>query len=259
MLYPSEGWRSRHFIRVCSTNVVAAEIANEGDPGHLWITADEQTNGKARRGRKWISEHGNLYASLLLIDPVPANRLSNLPLVASLALHRTITEFLPNNRQDLQCSLVIKWPNDLLFDGKKLSGLLLEATLDRYHRMAVIIGFGVNCAHSPDNPLYPATSLSEIGCSVNPMVLKKVLARHMASELFLWNKGYGFNLTRKAWLERAFGLGKQVIAKMDDYEVTGRFQTIDDEGFLILKKDDGSSQKISAADIFFGNLNDSKG
>ena len=110
-------------VDVGSTNAVALEQAVKGDKGPLWITAESQSAGRARRGRAWVSEPGNLYASLLLIDPAPQDQLATLPLVISLALHVALVAARP----ELEKRLKIKWPNDLLLDGKKLSGILLEA------------------------------------------------------------------------------------------------------------------------------------
>ena len=143
------GWRRLALDTVESTNADAFKLAQDGDPGRVWITANRQTKGRARRGRHWVSEPGNLYATLLLIDPAPAENLVTLPLVISLALHKALVNCLP----EIADGLKIKWPNDVLLKGKKLSGILLEASPDRHGRLAVVIGCGINCEHFPDDPL----------------------------------------------------------------------------------------------------------
>lgn len=243
------GWRHLALDTVGSTNTEALDLANDGDAGRVWITANAQQAGKARRGRSWISEPGNLYASLLLIDPAPPQSLATLPLVVSLALHKAVAALQPQ----LAARLRIKWPNDLLLDGKKLSGILLEAQPDQHGRLAVIIGCGVNCHHFPGNPLYPATSLAHEGCETEPMALFRELARTMAQELRIWSQGHGFAIIRREWLDRCQGLGEAVIARFPDRELQGTFVDIDTEGLLLLRDEEGYTHQVSAADIFFGD------
>ena len=232
---------------VGSTNTEAMELAQNGDAGQLWVTATEQLAGKARRGRSWVSKPGNLYASLLLIDPAPADQISNLPLVVSVALFEALCSVAP-----LRNSLSIKWPNDLLLDGKKLSGLLLEASSDGHGRNAVVIGCGINCLHAPDNPMYPATSLRDEGYTVGAGSLFGALAIAMERSLRLWDQGRGFTSVRQQWLERAKGIGEHVTARFSDGDISGRFENMDEQGRLVLKTDNGTVHHISAADIFFG-------
>jgi len=244
-----DGWRHLALGQVGSTNVEAMELAGAGDEGQIWVTAESQTAGKARRGRSWISKPGNLYASLLLIDPAPANLVHGLPLVTSVALHRALCELFPAADKDLK----IKWPNDLLLRGKKLSGLLLEASTDAAGRRTVVVGCGVNCVHFPDNPLYPATSLEAEGFALPPVAVFLHFARAMAEMLNIWDRGRGIAKIRQDWLSRAKGVGEKVTARFDDYEISGRFEALDEDGYLILVEDTGQRHHISAADIFFGN------
>lgn len=244
------GWRHLALGDVGSTNTVCAEHFASGDAGQLWITARRQLAGKARRGRAWVSEPGNLYASLLLIDPAPQERLVGLPLVVSLALHHALLDALPA----LGKRLAIKWPNDLLLDGKKLSGILMEAHYDSAtKRSGIVIGCGINCTHFPDSPFYPATSLSAEGFLLEPADLFAHFANTMASTLALWDHGNGLEAIRTAWLARAKGRGETITARFDDHSITGRFADLDENGYLLLEDDTGGLRQISAADIFFGN------
>ena len=186
---------------------------------------------------------------MLLTDPAPASALATLPMVAALALHKAIVDLAP----DLHDRLKIKWPNDLLLDGQKLSGILLEAQPDKRGRKAVIIGFGVNCRHYPDNSFYPATSLAAHGLDVAPDGLFSVLAGTMARELRIWSQGQGFSIIRREWLDRCSGIGEPIIARFPDHEIKGKFVDLDIAGLLILQDEAGHRHTISAADIFFGN------
>ncbi|NKB51347.1 MAG: biotin--[acetyl-CoA-carboxylase] ligase [Rhizobiaceae bacterium] len=243
------GWRHMALAETDSTNAQAMKLAGSGDPGRLWITAESQSAGRARRGRSWDSKPGNLYASLLLIDPAKSDALATLPLVVSLALYEAIIAAIP----DLEGRLKIKWPNDLLLDGKKLSGILLEAQPDGFGRTAVVIGCGVNCRHFPDNPMYPAISLSAAGVDLASTDLFRHLAASMAQQLRVWAEGKGFSIIRRDWLDRSQGLGKDIVARFSDREITGKFVDLDEDGLLLLCDDMGQMHKISAADIFFGN------
>ena len=243
-----DGWRHLKLGSVDSTNTQAMKLGMDGDPGKLWITATEQLGGKARRGRSWVSKPGNMYASLLLVDVAEPQNISTLPLVVSLALHRAISGFLPEPEK-----LRIKWPNDLLFDGKKISGILLEGATDKSRRLLSVIGCGVNCRHFPDNPIYPATSFAEEGIDIPPEDLFSALSIELASALEQWCGGTRFSPIREAWLKRATGLGGVVVARFPDHEITGEFQDMDAQGRLVIKDADGQIHAIAAADIFFGD------
>src|SRR6185436_17162017 len=142
-----------------STNAEGLTLARGGERGPLWIVARTQTAGRGRRGRAWVSEPGNLYASLLLTDPAPPERCPELSFVAALALHDAIGGRIPG----LAARLVLKWPNDLLIDRNKFAGILVEG-----EATAVAIGIGVNCVHHPDRTEYPATDLATAGVRTSP-------------------------------------------------------------------------------------------
>src|SRR5690606_21074253 len=108
-----------------STNLECFARARAGDGGNLWVTAIRQTGGRRRRGRPWVSEPGNLYAPLLLIDPAPMERIGSLPLAFALAVYRAIRAVLPPGGEALE----IKWPNDVLIGRRKTCGILMEAEL----------------------------------------------------------------------------------------------------------------------------------
>jgi len=231
---------------VASTNASALAAAREGDVGNLWVTAIRQSAGKGRRGREWVSEPGNLYASLLLIDPAPVSRIGTLPLVAGLGVYRALRFFFANNPQ----ALAIKWPNDLLVDGHKICGILLESGTLADGRLAVVIGCGINCSTHPENPLYPTTDLAECGIEVEPERVFPSLAAEMAGVLAEWSGGAGFARIREDWLFAADGKGGPVTIRRQDSETAGIFEDIDRDGYLLLNVA-GERRRISAGDLFF--------
>lgn len=241
-------WRRLDLMAVGSTNAEAVAIAEEGDPGRLWVTAAEQTAGRGRRGREWSSPPGNLYASALIVDPAPVARLGTLPLVIAVAVREAIAACgLPEGT-----SLQIKWPNDILLNCAKCCGLLLESRFLSDGRMAVVIGCGVNVVSYPDPGIYKATALNREGVGATPDILFLHLARALDRALALWDGGRGVAAIRDEWLHHARGLGEPIVVNLATERVEGLFEGIDSEGTLLLRTDDGTIRPISAGDLFFG-------
>jgi BirA family biotin operon repressor/biotin-[acetyl-CoA-carboxylase] ligase len=227
---------------LASTNAEALARGRAGEHGPLWITAGMQTAGRGRRGRAWVSEPGNLYASLLLTDPAPPERAAQLSFVAALATHDAITACAPA----LAPRLALKWPNDLLVDRAKAAGILIEAEGAR--PLAVTIGVGVNCRHHPAATEFPATDLAAAGAGVAVEALFAALSGAMVERLRQWEKGFAG--IRAAWLARAGGLGDELTARLGAREITGRFEALDAAGRLMLRLPDGSLEAIAAGEVF---------
>jgi len=229
-----------------STNAAALARARAGESGPLWITASRQTAGRGRRGRAWVSEPGNLYATLLVTDPSPPQRAAELSFVAALAVHDAIIALASAAKP----RVAIKWPNDILVDGAKCAGILIEGEGAGERGLAVAIGIGVNCARHPPDLAFPATHLAATGLKVEPGDLFRVLSRTMLDRLAQWDRGNGFPATRADWLQRAVGLGGDVRVAVGEQELQGRFETLDSAGRLVLRLADGTTQAIAAGDVF---------
>lgn len=240
------GVRLLAFDTIGSTNAQALAQARKGDRGPLWITAARQTEGRGRRGRSFVSERGNLYATLLVTDASPAEHAAELAFVAALALHDAVCEA----AAVLAARLALKWPNDLLCDGAKVAGILVEGESGIGRPLVTVVGIGVNCAHHPKTTDYPATDLLTAGGSVSPETLFAALSRAMHQRLQEWEGGRGFAATRAAWLARAAGLGKPVRVQLSERQLEGRFQTLDPSGRLVLRLADGSVEIITVGDVF---------
>ncbi|WP_331374009.1 biotin--[acetyl-CoA-carboxylase] ligase [Sinorhizobium chiapasense] len=231
-----------------STNSECLAKAREGDAGNLWITAGRQTGGRGRRGRAWVSEPGNLYASLLLIDPAPIARLHSLPLAVAVAAHRAIRTVMPPAAAPVE----IKWPNDILVDGKKVCGILLEGEELADGRRALVVGFGVNVGVAPEGALYPATSLRREGSSASAEELFAHLFLAVAEMLSLWDRSAGIAKIIELWRSAARGIGETITVNLPDRSISGRFAGIDQDGRLLLDTGAGTQQAIAAGDVFFG-------
>jgi BirA family biotin operon repressor/biotin-[acetyl-CoA-carboxylase] ligase len=223
-----------------STNAEALRLARQGERGPLWLTAMTQTAGRGRRGRTWVSEPGNLYASLLLTDPAPPEHFPDLSFVSALALHDAVGGRIPG----LASRVVLKWPNDLLIDRNKFAGILVEGEGNN-----VALGIGVNCVHHPAATDYPATDLATAGVRTAPESLFTQLSAAMVHRLAQWNRGAGFAAIRADWLARAAGLGKPIRVKSGDGELEGSFETIDATGRLVIRLADGTMRTLAAGDV----------
>ena len=222
--------------------------ARAGEAGPLWIAAREQTKGRGRQGRAWMSPQGNLAASLLLIDPAPIALAPQLGFVAGVALARTVRG-LGLAAQGAQ----LKWPNDLVVQGAKLSGLLLEAAQLPDGRLACVIGFGVNIGVHPEGLPYPATSLAEMGVEIEAQALLMALSENMALWLERWQGGSDFGRIRTAWLEHAAGRDKKIRIVSAGRELEGIFRGIDASGQLMLETGNGR-EAIAAGDVFLREI-----
>jgi BirA family transcriptional regulator, biotin operon repressor / biotin---[acetyl-CoA-carboxylase] ligase len=223
-----------------STNTEALGLARAGERGPLWVTARAQSAGRGRRGRTWISEPGNLYASLLLGDPSPSECAAELSFVAAVAVHDAVAECAIS----LASRLTLKWPNDVLINGKKIAGILIEG-----EGSAVAVGTGINCVRHPNETAYPASDLAAEGASVPVEVLFLRLSATMMRRLKQWDRGAGFEAIRGDWLARAAGLGGPIRIALPDGERSGRFETVDARGRLVLRLPDGAIETITAGDV----------
>ncbi|MFU8864882.1 MAG: biotin--[acetyl-CoA-carboxylase] ligase [Rhodobacterales bacterium] len=216
--------------------------------GPTWILALHQSAARGRRGRAWSHPVGNFAATLVLPGPMPPATAALRTFVASLALHDAFAD-----ATGRPASFALKWPNDVLLNGGKVAGMLLETLGPR--GTALAIGIGVNLAQAPDagtleaGAVRPVSVLSETGASVSPAdfldLLAAAYARHEAQFLT-----YGFAPIRAAWLARAARLGETITARLPAEEITGRFDTVDEQGQLVLSTPQGL-RRIAAADVFF--------
>src|ERR1700751_2582714 len=235
-----------------STNAEARLRAQQGEGGPLWITATAQTQGRGRHGRTWISPSGNLYASLLLRDPSPFEDAPQLAFVTALALRDAVAL----EAKVLAPQLKFKWPNDLLLDGRKCAGILIEGEATPEggagKRLTVVIGIGVNCnSHPPvaDGGIgFPATDLRTHGAAIAPEQLFARLSATMCRRVAQWDRGHGFPAILRDWLAHAGGIGEPITVRNGDAQIQGRFVGLDQSGRLMLERADGSIIKIAAGD-----------
>lgn len=239
----ASGWRAERFSQIGSTNDEARQRAIDGDPGRLWIVAREQTKGRGRRGRVWTSPPGNLYTSALLIDPAPVAIAAQIGFVAGVALRLAIKDVGGNEE------IRLKWPNDIVWRGAKLAGLLVEGARLEDGRLACIVGIGVNCVSAPTGLAYPTDHLSSVcGRDIVAESLFASLAVRFEAALELWSGGAGFAAIRTRWLAYAAGLGGPIRIDSARGAREGVFESLDEQGRLVLRGANGL-ETVEAGDL----------
>jgi BirA family biotin operon repressor/biotin-[acetyl-CoA-carboxylase] ligase len=235
------GWRVDRYSVLDSTSEEAKRRALDGDTGRLWIVADRQTQGRGRHGRDWRSPAGNFHGSALLVDPCAPADSAQLGFVAGLAAREAAADLGARGVR-------LKWPNDLVADGAKLAGILLEGW-SLGARFAVSVGIGVNLAERPSDLPYPATNLAAL--TGEPVRMRDFLERLVVrfdQRLAGFARGAGFAAIREQWLSAAAGLGAPLRATTAAGAREGLFEGLDDRGRLLLRRQD-AIETIESADV----------
>lgn len=239
------GYRLARFAELGSTNDEAKRAAEAGEPGNMWVVAERQTAGRGRRGRGWVSEPGNLFASLMIRPQVKPEMSGLLSLAVALAVHDALAG-LTGSGDALTC----KWPNDVLLNGNKVAGVLLESASSGGRIDWAVIGIGINVAQAPSGLPYPATSLHASGFSkLSPADVLAALAQSVDDRIAAWEAGSADALC-DAWLARAHGLGGKITAHVGTATVSGTFEGLDSDGTLIVREAAGGVRRIRSADVF---------
>ncbi|WP_282034159.1 biotin--[acetyl-CoA-carboxylase] ligase [Metabacillus indicus] len=240
--------RHIHFEEVvASTQKIAHTLAGDGALEGTLVVADQQTEGRGRLARAWYSpKQTGVWMSMILKPEIPINKTPQLTLLTAVALIQAIEEVTGLTPE-------IKWPNDILINGRKAVGILteLQAEADRVH--SVIIGVGINVNHTkeqfPEELQHIATSLvEETGQQIDRAKLIQSVMIHF-EKLYKSYLAHGFKPVKLLWESYAISLNKKLIARTLQGTLRGRAAGIDDEGVLLLETDEGKLEKIYSADI----------
>lgn len=233
-----------------STSAEARRRALTGEAGPVWLMARRQSAGHGRRGRAWISGGDNLAATLLLTLDMPPLQAAQLGFVAALAVADVISAYVP-------AALVrLKWPNDVLIDGRKAAGILIESGPASAGGLWVSAGVGVNLVSFPADVEQPATALAkvlreDIARAPSQDEAMERLAAGFQQRLGQWLER-DFDVIRQAWLQRAHGLGLPCTARLPRQTIEGVAESLDADGALLIRLPDHSLARIAAGDVFFG-------
>jgi BirA family biotin operon repressor/biotin-[acetyl-CoA-carboxylase] ligase len=230
-----------------STNAEARRRAEAGEAGPVWIVARTQTAGRGRRGRAWVSDEGDLAATLLMTTEAPAAQAAQVSFLAALAAADLADTCLGPGAARL------KWPNDVLVFGKKAVGILVESGARADGRLWLAVGIGINLAHAPTDVDRPATAFAEhmAGRPPKPLDALEVLATRFEAWRKLWAT-QGFAPIAAGWTARAHGLGEACEARLPSRTISGVAEGLDPDGALRLRLHDGALERITAGDVFFG-------
>jgi BirA family biotin operon repressor/biotin-[acetyl-CoA-carboxylase] ligase len=233
-----------------STNEEARRFSEAGETQATWIVADVQTAGRGRRGRSWVAPRGNLMTTLYWPFPVTVKSAALLSFVASLAVRDVVADCLPQAQVDL------KWPNDVLVNGQKIAGILLEAfRVSGQSVQTLAVGIGINITHHPDDTPYPATHIGAVGqAPTRDEVFEKIKASFAAYHAAFDRSG--FAPIRKVWLEYARGRGSQIEVRLANETLSGLFEDLDGEGQLCLRLPSGELRLVTAGDVYFPEVLD---
>lgn len=227
---------------------LAADWLKDSGAKGLWIWTEKQTQGRGRRGRAWSSAPGNLTTTLLLRVNCPASQAAELSFVAALSIYDTLAQFVAPD------AIQLKWPNDVLLEGAKTAGILLESSGAGGRNIEWIsIGFGLNLTHFPQGTPYPATSLEHFtkGNAVpSSLEVLAILANQFEDRLKIW-QAHGFSPVREDWLNNAKGLNQSIIVRLGNEELVGTFVDLTIQGALVLEQKDATRKEISAGEVFF--------
>jgi BirA family biotin operon repressor/biotin-[acetyl-CoA-carboxylase] ligase len=234
-----------HYAEVSSTNTLAMDLAQKGAIDGTVVVAETQTGGKGRLGRSWTSPRGNLYVSVVLRPAVPVFKAPLITLMGAVAVASGLRS---------QCGVTagIKWPNDILLSGKKVSGLLTEMSAEPDRIRHIVLGIGVNVnmdnrALQPDVRRMSTTLAAAMGKPVD----RTALLRTLLAELDLWYHRFLQNDEEvlAAWKELNVTLGHRVVVSGSNAKLEGLARGVDTEGRLILKLNDGTLRQVAAGDV----------
>lgn len=248
------GYKLAALERTGSTNADAIKGARAGERGPIWFVTAEQTAGRGRRQRAWVSPRGNLAASVLEILDVAPSVAATIGFAAGLAEEAALEKVSIEAAMRLgpdRPRYALKWPNDVLADGKKLVGIGLEAEAVG-DRLAIVVGIGTNIVAAPEGTPTPAVSLAALGVQISAEELFSALTDAWVEFRGIWDDGRGFAEIRKLWLARAARLGEPIAIDTGTMVLEGIFDTIDDTGCLIVRTAEGRRVPIAAGEVFFG-------
>lgn len=239
---------ARHYPSIDSTNLEAHRLFAGGERGPLFLLADEQTAGKGRLDRNWSSARGNCYSTLIL--PVDLSggltvaRVPQIGFVVALAVADVVRAH--------GATPQLKWPNDVLVNGAKISGILCEVL--SASPLAIAIGCGINVAHAPAGLAYPATCLAAMSAGASRDGVFDAYRSALTRWLETWRLEGGFEAVRAAWTAQAIGIGENATMTVGTQQLTGRFEGITEQGAVILQTPEGPPHILHAGDFHIPSL-----
>lgn len=236
-------WTVEQYDCVDSTLNILKQKASSGADEGLVVYAQEQTKGRGRHGNVWHGPRGNLYMSFLLRPNCTPAVSGQYSFLVAVALSQTIDVLIDDDHKKY-----LKWPNDVLVDGKKIAGILLESVLSAEGLVEELhIGVGVNILTPPDGAVAVKNITSE---NVNVDSFLKLFVKKISKLIDMYEEK-SFSFVRDLWLKDACKLGKEIRVRLPNEIKYGVFQGLDDDGTLLLMLDNGTIERITAGEVYF--------
>jgi BirA family biotin operon repressor/biotin-[acetyl-CoA-carboxylase] ligase len=234
-------WRLKIFENLESTSDLCRGLAIAGEPERLAVMARRQEKGRGRGGKTWLSAPGNLFLSVLLRPGGPVREGGLWSLLSAVALADAVAPLLTD-----ASLLTVKWPNDLLLDGRKLAGILLDSAADMSGKIDwLVIGFGLNLAAAPEVPGRAIASLGKVATPPEEVAIK------LLDRLDHWRRVRaveGFAPIRAAWMSHAHAIGAPIKIKLGGQDIAGKFAGLAEDGSLLLHTG-GQMRAFAAGEI----------
>ncbi len=247
-----DGYAFAEFESLESTNLQAKKLAAMGEYGPMVIYTKDQTGGRGRNGRTWLSSKDTLTATILLSSAAPKSNIAQLAFVMAIAAHKTVCDLIEPSKVK---TVGLKWPNDLLVQGRKLAGILIETCpVKNHHQSVLAVGIGMNVKSAPTDEDFTAISLSQLGVDVDIELVLTSLVANFVNFFDIWAESTNFAMIRKIWLDHALGLGGKITAKLPNQTIHGIFERLDETGILILRDERNIIHQITAGDVFIGHI-----
>jgi BirA family transcriptional regulator, biotin operon repressor / biotin---[acetyl-CoA-carboxylase] ligase len=233
----------RYFEQVGSTNDEALKWMSEGAATGSVVVAGEQVKGKGRLGRTWHTPPASsLIVSVILHPPVAS--LSQVTMIGALAIYDMVKQL------GLE-QVGIKWPNDVMLNGLKLSGILPEAVWDAGNLVGVVLGMGINVRIDFAN-----SELEHKAISIETILGRRIerldLIQQLLANVDYWTASLGREEVFNTWRDRLMTLGQPVRVQIAEQEIAGMAQSVDSDGALLIQKADGQIERVIAGDIALG-------
>lgn len=233
------------YENIDSTNSEATRLIQAGQVSQpFWIVAETQNQGRGRQGRLWTSEKGNVFATLVWPAPEMAKAPQTSFVIAVAA--QAVLQDLVYDKAEVSC----KWPNDILMDGRKIAGILLETAKDPQGKDWLIIGIGINLTSKPSDSRWPAICLNEVTTAPTPHEVVTSLHQNWVELYEIWDT-QGFEPIAEQWMRNAFGLGVRVQYSVKDAKQSGAFSGLDETGAALIRLDSGWVERVYAGEIEF--------
>ncbi|MGE4313667.1 MAG: biotin--[acetyl-CoA-carboxylase] ligase [Pseudobdellovibrionaceae bacterium] len=241
-------WAIERYEALASTQDEAKSLNANGLPRPFAVVADRQLQGRGRQGNTWDSPKGNLYTTLCFDADAPREAIGHYAFVVAVAAAQAIEATLGDT--DIPYDLRLKWPNDILIDGRKVAGILLETDTGEGGGLHIYAGIGINFAPQDDPMRISLSACAGENGTLDIEAFLHLLLHQIDAQCAVY-KEQGFAEIREEWLVRAYRLGKTIRARTPKSTQEGIFEGLDADGALLMTLDNGDRTRITAGEVFF--------